>query len=205
MSLLPEISAELVLGPFGGNTGRLAFKDEPPRTLSFNLGDNDGTSGLIVATSKSVSDKLTAVYVRIEEKPRKVITYDDNGRARSEKGVRYRYDRELSPVQQIFDQADVDARLEAFAREQIEATRKLLLADSWEQARKSKRDVERVGDLAEAMAGRLVSLNGGEPKRFTGMRRDFTRDGGVVLTLDGSDVPCLVDDEVLLLDERDTR
>lgn len=202
---MPEISAELISGPYHGNSGRLAFKDEPPRTLAFSLGDNDGTSGLIVATSKSVSDKLTAVYVRIEEKPRKVITYDDNGRARSEKGVRYRYDKELSPVQQLFDQADVDAKAETAAREQIEATRKLLLADSWEQARQSKRDVERVGDLVEAHAGRLISINGGQPQRFTGMRRDFTRDGGVVVTLDGSDVALLVDDEVLMLDERDAR
>jgi hypothetical protein len=202
---MPEISAELIAGPYAGNTGRLSFRDEPPRTLAFNLGDSDGSSGIIIPTSSSVSDKLTAVYVRIEEKPRKVLTYDDNGRAHSEKGVRYRYDRELSPVEALLQQADDDARVEAFAREQIEQTRKLLLADSWEQARKAKRDVERVGDLVEAHAGRLVSISGGKPQRFTGMRRDFTRDGGVVVTLDGVDVPCLVDDEVLLLDERDTR
>jgi hypothetical protein len=201
---VPEISCELIGGPYGKNTGRLSFKDAPPKTLAFNLGDNDGTSGLIIPTTSSVSDKLTAVYVRIEEKPRKVITYD-NGRAHSEKGVRYRYDRELSPVQALFDQADVDARIEQAARQLIEDTRKLLLADAWETARKAKRDVERVGDLTETHAGRLVSINGGQPQRFTGMRRDFTRDGGVVLTLDGHDVAGLVDDDVLLLDERETR
>ena len=203
---MPEISCELIGGPYGANTGRLSFRDEPPRTLAFNLGDNDGTSGgLIVPTTTSVSDKLTAVYVRVEEKPRKVLTYDDNGRARSEKGVRYRFDAELSPISALLARADADAQLEAAAREQIEATRKLLLADAWEQARKAKRDVERVGDLVEAHAGRLVSIDGGKPQRFTGMRRDFTRDGGVVLTLDGVDVEALVDTPLLLLDDRDAR
>lgn len=199
---MPEISAELLGGPFGSTTGRLAFKDEPPRTLAFNLGDSDGTTGIIVPTQSSVSDKLTAVYVRVEEKPRKVLTVTD-GRAHSEKGVRYRYDRELSPVQALFEQADADARLVSFAREQVEATRKLLLADAWEQARKSKRDVERLGDLTEQHAGRLVSVDGGEPQRFIGMRRDFNRDGGVVITLDGDDVELLVDTPVLLLDQRE--
>lgn len=203
---MPEISAELLGGPYAGNAGRLTFKDEPPRTLAFNLGDGDGSGGgLIIPTSASVHDKLTAVYVRVEEKPRKVLTFTDGGQARSEKGVRYRFDRELSPVTALIVQAEEDARLEAFTREQIEATRKLLLQDAWEQARERSRDVERVGDLVEAHAGRLLSLNGGSPQRFTGMRRDFGREGGVVITLDGSDVPCLVDDEVLLLDERDAR
>lgn len=202
---MPEISAELLGGPYSSTTGRLTFKDEPPRTLAFSIGDGDRSGGLIIPTQKSVSDKLTVVYVRVEEKPRKVLTYTDSGQARSELGVRYRYDRELSPAQALFDQADVDAKVEQAARELIEGTRKLLLQDAWERARKSRRDVERVGDLVEAHAGRLLSWKGGPPQRFTGMRRDFTRDGGVVLTLDGQDVAGLVDDEVLLLDERDAR
>lgn len=205
MSRVPEVSAQLLGGPYAGNTGRLTFRDEPPRTLAFNLGDSDGSSGIIVPTQSSVSDKLTAVYVRVNEKPRKVQTFTDSGQARSELGVRYRYDRELSPVQALFEQADVDAKIEQAARELIESTRKLLLQDAWEQARRNRRDVERVGDLAEAHAGRLLSWKGGSPQWFTGMRRDFTRDGGVVLTLDGQDVAGLVDDEVLLLDERDAR
>lgn len=201
---MPDVSCELIGGPYHGNTGRLSFKDEPSRTLSFNLGDSDDSSGIVIPSTTSVSDKLTAVYVRIEEKPRKVLTYDDNGRAHSEKGVRYRYDRELSPVESILKQADQDAAMEVAAREAIESTRKLLLADAWEQARKAKRDVERVGDLVEAHAGRLVSVDGGEPQRFTGMRRDFTRDGGVVITLDGHDVELLVDTPLILLDVRET-
>lgn len=202
---MPEISCALLGGPYTGNTGRLTFKDEPPRTLAFSLGDRDSSGGgLIIPTTSSVSDKLTIVYVRVEEKPRKVLTYDDNGRARSELGVRYRYDAELSPAEALFAAAEVDAQLEQQAREHIDATRKLLLTDSWERARKAKRDVERVGDLRETHAGRLVSVDGGDPVRFTGMRRDFTRDGGVVVTLDGRDVELLVDTPVLLLDARET-
>lgn len=200
---MAEISCELIGGPYHGNTGRLSFKDEPGRTLAFNMGDSDGTSGGLIVPTSNTGDKLTAVYVRVEEKPRKVITYDAGGRARSERGVRYRYDAELSPVEELLLKADHDAQLETFAREQIDATRKLLLADSWEQARKSKRDVERVGDLVEAHRGRLISIEGGQPVRFTGMRRDFNRDGGVVLTLDGHDVEHTVDTPVLLLDHRE--
>lgn len=201
---MAEISAELIGGPYDGQTGRLQYADEPLRVLSFSLADRDASpSGLILPSASSgVDDRLTALYVRVEEKPRKVVTYDESGRAHSEKGVRYRYDRN-SPVQGLFEQADRDAQLEVVAREQVDATRRLLLADSWEQARKSRRDVERVGDLVETHVGRLVSIAGGAPCRFDGMRRDFTRDGGVVLKLDGHDVEQLVDTPVLLLDERE--
>lgn len=199
---MPEISAALLGGPYSGNAGRLTFKDEPPHTLSFNLDSGDSQGGLIIPTSSSVSDKLTVVYVRVEEKPRKVQTVID-GRVRSEPGVRYRYDPHLSPAQALFDAADVDAKIEQSARELIERTRQLLLDDAWKRAREQRRDVERVGDLQPEHVGRLISVEQGEPKRYGGYRRDFTRDGGVVVTLDGRDVALLIDTPVLLLDERD--
>lgn len=199
---MPEISAELLGGPWAGTTGRLEFADTPPRTLTFQLDSESSAGGLIIPTSSSVSDKLTAFYRLVDERPRKVLTYDDNGRARSEKGARYRYDPS-SPCEALFAVAEAEAVLEASARDQIDATRKLLLADSWEHARASRRDVERIGDLTDQHAGRLVSVDGGAPQRFTGMRRDFTRDGGVVVTLDGHDVEQLVDTPVLLLDVRE--
>lgn len=201
---MPEISAQLLGGPYSGTTGRLEFRDEPPRSLTFRLDSEAGPSGLIVPTSSSVTDKLTAFYQLVDERPRKVQTVDDQNRVRSEKGVRYRYDPK-SPCEELFVVADAEALLEASAREQVDATRKLLLADSWEQARKAKRSVERIGDLTPAHVGRLVSHNAGEPRRYGGHRRDFTRDGGVAITLDGEDVAAVVDDEILLLDERDNR
>lgn len=199
---MPEISCALLGGPYSGNAGRLTFKDEPPKTLAFNLDSGDSQGGILIPSSSSVSDKLTVVYVRVEERPRKVQTFVD-GRARSELGVRYRYDRELSPAQALFDAAEVDAKMEQGARELIEGTRKLLLADANERALQRKRDVETIGDLKPAHVGRLLSVEQGEPKRYGGQRRDFRRDGGVVVTLDGRDVELLVDTAVLLLDERE--
>lgn len=199
---MPEISAELLGGPWAGQTGRLEFRDEPPASLAFQLDSEAGGSGLIVPTSSSVSDKLTAFYRLVVEKPRKVLTYDDHGRARSEKGVRYRYDPS-SPCEALFAVAEAEAVLEASARDSIDATRKLLLTDAWEQARAKRRDVERVGDLLPGHVGRLVSVAGGRPRRYGGHRRDFTRAGGVAITLDGQDVEAVVDDDVLLLDERE--
>lgn len=199
---MPEISAELLGGPWAGTTGRLEFRDEPPATLTFQLDSETSNGGLIVPTSSSVSDKLTAFYRLVHEKPRKVLTYDDQGRARSEKGARYRYDPS-SPCEALFAVAEAEAVLEASARDAVDATRKLLLADAWEQTRAAKRDVERIGDLTERHVGRLVSVAGGRPRRYGGHRRDFTRDGGVAITLDGQDVAATVDDEILLLDERD--
>ena len=200
---MTEISAQLLGGPWTGTTGRLEFNDEPPATLTFNL-DRSGatTGGLIIPTTGSVTDKLTAIYRLVVEKPRKVVTYDDAGRARSEKGVRYRYDP-ASPCEELFAVADAEAVLETAAREQVDATRRLLLADAWETARARRRTVERVGDLQPSHVGRLVSHAGGEPVRYGGHRRDFTRDGGVAITLDGRDVAATVDDEILLLDERE--
>lgn len=199
---MPEISAELLGGPWAGTTGRLEFRDEPPTTLTFRLDGDSGSSGLIVPTTSSVTDKLTAFYRLVDEAPRKVLTYDDGGRARSEKGARYRYDPS-SPCEALFAVAEAEAVLEAAARDQVDATRKLLLTDAWQQTRAAQRDVERVGDLKPGHVGRLVSLSGGQPRRYGGHRRDFTRDGGVAITLDGQDVVATVDDEILLLDERD--
>lgn len=201
---MPEISAQLLGGPYSGTAGRVTFKDEPPQTLAFRIDTDTGHTGLIVPTSSSVSDKLTVVYVRVEEKPRKVQTVVD-GRVRSEPGVRYRYDKELSPAQALFEAADVDAKIEQSARELIEGTRKLLLKDANERALRTKRDVETVGDLKRIHEGRLISVDGGEPKCYTGQRRDFSRDGGVVVTLDGRDVALLIDTPILLLDEREAR
>lgn len=200
---MPEISAELLGGPYAGTTGRLEFRDEPPARLAFNLDSESGSGGLIIPTTSSISDKLTAYYQLVVEKPRKVITYDDSGRARSERGARYRYDKH-SPCEELFVVADAEALLEAAARDQVDATRKLLLSDAWASARTGRRDVERVGDLKPEHVGRLVSHAGGEPRRYGGQRRDFARDGGVAITLDGEDVAATVDDEILLLDERDT-
>lgn len=199
---MPEISAQLLGGPWTGHTGRLEFRDEPPATLTFSLDSESSAGGLIVPSTSSVSDKLTAIYRLVVEKPRKVTTFDDTGRAHSEKGVRYRYDKG-SPCEALFVVADAEAVLEASARDQVNATRKLLLTDAWERARSTTRTVARVGDLKAEHVGRLVSHTGGSPKRYGGQRRDFSRDGGVAITLDGTDVAALVDDEILLLDERE--
>lgn len=125
---MPEVSCELIGGPFEGNTGRLHYVEEPQQTLAFHMGDKDDSKLLVPGAAYT---DLTAVYVRIIEKPRKVITYDDNGRAHSEKGVRYKYDKELSPCERLFERADQRALLTASAHAQVDATRKLLL----EQAR----------------------------------------------------------------------
>lgn len=199
---MTEISCALLGGPYSGNAGRLSFKDEPPKTLAFTLDSETNGSGLIVPSTSSVSDKLTVTYVLVHEKPRKVMTYE-NGRARSELGVRYRYDPKLSPAEALFQASDADALLEASARDLVDGTRKLLLADANARALATKRDVETIGDLRPKHRGRLVSVEQGEPKRYGGQRRDFRRDGGVVVELDGRDVELLVDTAVLLLDERE--
>lgn len=124
-----EISCELVGGPWDGQTGLLTIHDEPQRELWFSLSDHDGSSQIIVPGSESIDDKLQAVYVRIEEKPRKVITYEEiNGhtRAVSNLGVRYRYSKQ-SPCEALFEQADRDALLTSAAHEAVMNTRKLLL------------------------------------------------------------------------------
>ena len=127
MVVVPEAAAELVGGPFDSRTGEISFADEPPPRLLFSLADRDSTTG-IVLTAASIDDRLTAVYVRIDEKPRKVVTIRD-GRAHSEKGVRYRYDKS-SPCEQLFEQADRDALLTAEAHEQVMNTRRLLLEEA---------------------------------------------------------------------------
>lgn len=119
-----EIAAELMLGPYDGRTGFVTFKDEPPAQLAFSLADRDSASLTILATE--LDDELTAVYVRVEEKPRKVITYDDNGSARSTKGVRYRYSTD-SPCERAFARADRHALLTSEAHESVMNTRRLLL------------------------------------------------------------------------------
>lgn len=126
-----EISAELIMGPYDGRTGRLSFKDEPARTLTFSLADRDSVT-LFVDGGRSIDDELTAVYVQIVEKPRKVVTLDDNGRARSELGVRYRYDAEHSPCERAFRRADSHALLTAEAHDAVWKTRQLLLQQSKE-------------------------------------------------------------------------
>jgi hypothetical protein len=123
-----EISAELIGGPFEGRTGRLQIGDEPPSRLVFSLADRDDTtSGIVLMKQGSIDDELAAVYELRVEKPRKVITYDDNGRARSELGARYVYSREHSPCERLFERADADALLTAEAHEQVMQTRRLLL------------------------------------------------------------------------------
>lgn len=123
---MPEIPAELVLGPYDGRTGHVQFKDDPPGRLSFSLADRDSKSLTVLATE--LDDELTAVYVRIEEKPRKVITYDDAGHARSDRGVRYRYSKD-SPCERAFARADRHALLTSEAHESVMNTRKLLLEE----------------------------------------------------------------------------
>jgi hypothetical protein len=125
---MPEISAELLLGPYDGRSGRLTFKDEPPRQLMFSLADRD-SKGLTLLANE-IEDELTAVYVQIVEKPRKVITYDDNGRARSELGVRFKYDAENSPCERAFRRADEHALLTATAHDTIMETRRRLLEEA---------------------------------------------------------------------------
>lgn len=120
------IPAELCQGPYDGRVGEVTFDDEPPPTLQFSLADKDD-SKLFVA-SYNFDDKLTAVYRLIDEKPRKVLQVDDNGQARSAKGVRYRYDSS-SPCQTLIDEADRRALLTADAAEQVNRTRQLLLAE----------------------------------------------------------------------------
>lgn len=126
-----EISAELVGGPFDSRSGRLQIADEPAPRLMFSLADRDDTSsGIVTLGQASLDDQLCAVYVLIVEKPRKVITYDENNRARSELGARYRYSKELSPVERLFERADADALLTAEAHEQVMSTRRLLLDEA---------------------------------------------------------------------------
>lgn len=125
---MAEAAADLVGGPYDSRSGFVSFKDEPPPRLMFSLADRDSTTGLVIVAS-SIDDELTAVYVRVEEKPRKVITYDTNGRAQSQLGVRYRYDK-TSPVEALFRRAEHDALLTAEAHEQVMATRRLLLEQS---------------------------------------------------------------------------
>lgn len=132
-----EIPVELIGGPYDGRVGELQIKDEPQRTLAFSLADKDDTAGLFV--TDKLHDDLTAVYVLIVEKPRKVMRIDDNGRAHSEPGARYRYDRELSPCQRLFDQAERKALLTNTAAEQVHETRQQLLRESQLRAAKGIR------------------------------------------------------------------
>jgi hypothetical protein len=123
-----KVHAELIDGPWDGRVGELEYVDEPQLTIAFNLADKDSTTLFVGSTG--IDDDLTAVYVRNpRDKPHKVIVYDDNGRARSETGVRYRYDKD-SPCERLFRQADRDALLTAEAHEQVMNTRKLLLQHS---------------------------------------------------------------------------
>lgn len=121
------VPAELCQGPYDGRTGEVTFKDEPPERLLFSLADKDSKT-LIVVAAASLDDELTAIYRRIDEKPRKVLVFDDNGNAHSAKGVRYRYDK-ASPCQTLFDDADRRALLTADAAGQVNNTRKLLLEE----------------------------------------------------------------------------
>lgn len=119
------VTCELILGPYDGRVGEVAFADEPPRELSFTL--DDRKSGQLIVSAKDVAGDLVALYVRIDEGPRKIVTYDDNGRARSVKGARYKYDAKRSPCERVFETADAHAKLTAEAHEQVMQTRKLLL------------------------------------------------------------------------------
>lgn len=128
-----EIPAELIMGPYDGRTGMLTIADQPPTLLTFSLADRDSTStpGLIIPGHTGTDDKLAAFYVLIDEKPRSIVIIEDvdgHARARSEKGVRYKYDKINSPCERLFEQADRDALLTSEAHDQIMATRRLLLA-----------------------------------------------------------------------------
>lgn len=127
-----EVATELVGGPWDGRTGRLTVIDQPASRLMFNLDDADARSGLIIPGVQSPSSELFAFYDLIDEKPRKVVLIEDvdgHPRARSERGVRYRYSKD-SPCQRLFAEADADAALTSAAHDAVAATRRLLLTDS---------------------------------------------------------------------------
>lgn len=115
-----RVPTELCGGPFDGRVGDVAVDDVPPHNLSFTLADHDDTR-LVVGP-----DLLIARYVLVSEKPRKVQTFDDAGHARSEPGLRYRYDPD-SPCAALIADADRAAGLTVAAREQVDRTRRLLL------------------------------------------------------------------------------
>ena len=119
-----DAHCELIGGPYDGRTGVVAFRDEPGATLTFSLADKDRATLLVAATAET--HELDAVYVRVNETPRKVVIIGEDGQARSAKGVRYRYSRE-SPCERALRQADRDALLTADAHDQVMATRRLLL------------------------------------------------------------------------------
>lgn len=124
-----EIAAELVGGPYDGQTGWLTVGDEPTARLTFNLEDREAHGTLIIPGEVTVSSRLVAWYDLIVEKPRKIVIVeevDGHPRARSEVGVRYRYAKG-SPCETLFRQADEDALLTAAAHESVMATRRLLL------------------------------------------------------------------------------
>lgn len=122
------VPVELCGGPYAGRVGELTFSSEPQQTLAFSLADKDDTSGLFI--TKHMNDDLTAVYVIIREKPRKVQRHMADGSVRSDKGLRYRYDADLSPCERILQLADEKALLTKEAAEQVHNTRQLLLDEA---------------------------------------------------------------------------
>lgn len=125
-----DVAVELVGGPWDSRTGRVQLvNDQPPTRLMFNLDDKEAQSTLLVPGQTNVGSELVAYYDLIDEKPRKIILIeevDGHARARSERGARYRYDKQ-SPCERLFEQARHDVLLTAEARDQVMATRRLLL------------------------------------------------------------------------------